>query len=69
MTWNRHLIELALAELDEIITSADQQIELRMLPHKDEVYLDDLKIKYAQRVRRLQQLGNKAFENRYLKRA
>ena len=69
MTWNRHLIELAMAELDEIITGAEQQIELGMLPHRDELYLDEIKLKYAQRVRRLQQLGNKAFENRYLKRA
>ena len=69
MTWNRHLIELAMAELDEIITGAEQQIELGMLPHRDEVDLEELKVQYAQRVRRLQQLGNKAFENRYLKRA
>lgn len=69
MTWNRHLIELAMAELDEIITGAEQQIELGMLPHRDEVYLEELKVQYAQRVRRLQGLGNKAFENRYLKRA
>ena len=69
MEWNRHLIELAMAELDEIITGAEQQIELGMLPHRDEVYLEDLKVQYAHRVRRLQHLGNKAFENRYLKRA
>ena len=40
-----------------------------LLGSGDEVYLEELKVQYAQRVRRLQGLGNKAFENRYLKRA